>query len=210
MVSFLPLTYSFSHHLFPSLPLLPHSFFYNLSRPILNLYSLDLIRNIYCLNVNKIHSSSTSYTDKKENQNFLIYKEIQNGAFAKSYMTNGLLIYREIFAHLLMQSHIWLTASSYIGKYFRISSYIKKPFLIYDFATASLWISFNMRKILCPFLSVYSQGLLQLVSFHPDNLKPIQSLLRPQWKKYKNQASEFKASISIQIKPERNTSYELQ
>ncbi len=32
-------------------------------------------------------------TDRKENQSFLIYKEIQNGAFAKSYMTNGLLIY---------------------------------------------------------------------------------------------------------------------
>jgi hypothetical protein len=33
------------------------------------------------------------YTDKEENQMFFIYKEIQNGAVAKSYMTNGLLIY---------------------------------------------------------------------------------------------------------------------
>jgi hypothetical protein len=33
------------------------------------------------------------YTDKKENQMFLIYKEIQNGAVANSYITNGLLIY---------------------------------------------------------------------------------------------------------------------
>jgi hypothetical protein len=32
------------------------------------------------------------YTDKKENKIFLIYKEIQKGAVAKSYMTNGLLI----------------------------------------------------------------------------------------------------------------------
>ncbi len=32
-------------------------------------------------------------TDKKENKIFLIYKEIQNGAVAKPYMTNGLLIY---------------------------------------------------------------------------------------------------------------------
>ncbi len=39
------------------------------------------------------------------------------------------------------------TASSYIGKYLRISSYIRKPFLIYDFATAPLWISLYMRKI---------------------------------------------------------------
>jgi hypothetical protein len=38
---------------------------------------------------------------KKENTIFLIYKEIQNGAVAKSYMTNDLLIYGEIFAHFL-------------------------------------------------------------------------------------------------------------
>ncbi len=35
-------------------------------------------------------------TDKKENQIFLIYKEIQSGAVAKSYMTNSLLIYEEM------------------------------------------------------------------------------------------------------------------
>ncbi len=55
------------------------------------------------------------FTDKKENQIFLIYKEIQNGAVAKSYMTIGLLIlyvYGEIFAHFLIYyialPHIWL------------------------------------------------------------------------------------------------------
>jgi hypothetical protein len=36
----------------------------------------------------------TLYTDKKENQIFLIYKEIQNGAVAKSYMRKG--IYEEM------------------------------------------------------------------------------------------------------------------
>jgi hypothetical protein len=56
-------------------------------------------------------------TDKKENQFFLIVKEIDNGAVAKSYMTNGLLN---------------------MVKYLGISSYIRKPFLIYDFATAPL------------------------------------------------------------------------
>ena len=55
---------------------------------------------------------------KKENQIFFMYKEIQNGAVAQSYMTNGLLIYGEIFAHFLL--------------------YFRKPFLIYDFATAPL------------------------------------------------------------------------
>jgi hypothetical protein len=58
-----------------------------------------------------------AYTDKKENQIFLIYKEIQSGAVANSYMTNGLFIYGEIFLHF---------------------PYIRKPFLIYDFATAPL------------------------------------------------------------------------
>ncbi len=57
--------------------------------------------------------------DKKENKIFLIYKEIQKGAVAKSYMTNGLL-------------------SSYMTTYLRISSYISKLFLIYDFATAPI------------------------------------------------------------------------
>ncbi len=57
-----------------------------------------------------------------------------------------------------LQSHIWLTASSYMGKYLRISSYFTKPFLIYDFATASLWLSLYMRKILFYFLSVWVAG----------------------------------------------------
>jgi hypothetical protein len=34
--------------------------------------------------------------DKKENKMFLIYKEIQSGAFAKSYMRKGFLIHEEM------------------------------------------------------------------------------------------------------------------
>jgi hypothetical protein len=49
-----------------------------------------------------VGEGSEPYTDKKGNQIFLTYKEIQNGADAKSYMTNGLLIYGEIFAHFLI------------------------------------------------------------------------------------------------------------
>ena len=60
-----------------------------------------------------------SYTDKNENQNFPIYKEIQNGAVAKSYITNGLLIYGEIFPHFLIY---WEAP----------------PYTVYDFATAPL------------------------------------------------------------------------
>ncbi len=35
-------------------------------------------------------------TDKKENKIFLIYKEIQSGAVAKSYVRKGFLIYGEM------------------------------------------------------------------------------------------------------------------
>ncbi len=37
-----------------------------------------------------------TYTDKKENQTFLIYREIQSGAVANSYMRKGFLIYEEM------------------------------------------------------------------------------------------------------------------
>jgi hypothetical protein len=50
----------------------------------------------------KLQPNQANHTDKKENQIFLIYQEIQNGAVAKSYMTNGLRIYGEIFAHFLI------------------------------------------------------------------------------------------------------------
>ena len=58
---------------------------------------------------------SIFYTDKKEDQ-------------ISSYIRK--------FRRNQMQSHIGLTASSdmVIFKYLRISSYISKPFLIYDFA----------------------------------------------------------------------------
>ncbi len=50
--------------------------------------------------------------------------------------------------------HKWLTASSYVVKYLRISSYIRKPYLKNDFATDPTWISLHMRKISFSFLSV--------------------------------------------------------
>jgi hypothetical protein len=39
-------------------------------------------------------------TDKKENSIFLIVKEFQNGAVAKSYMRKGFLIYEEMCKYL--------------------------------------------------------------------------------------------------------------
>ncbi len=58
-----------------------------------------------------------------------------------------------------LQSHIWLTASSYMRKYLHISSYTRKPFLIYDFATAPLWISYIYEESLISFFSSVVRSL---------------------------------------------------
>ncbi len=42
------------------------------------------------------HQLGRLYTDKKKKKIYLIYKEIQSGAFAKSYMRKGFLIYEEM------------------------------------------------------------------------------------------------------------------
>jgi hypothetical protein len=47
----------------------------------------------YLKSLGKRHVLFSTYTDKKENQIFLIYQEIQSGAVAKSYMRKGFLIY---------------------------------------------------------------------------------------------------------------------
>ncbi len=59
-------------------------------------------------------------TDKKENQIFLIYKEIQSGAVTKSYMRKGFLIWgnAQIFIHIQYEeavSHIWLCKCSILN-----------------------------------------------------------------------------------------------
>ncbi len=45
---------------------------------------------------NYVPVSLDVYTDKKENQIFHIFKEIQSGAVAKSYIRKGFLIYEEM------------------------------------------------------------------------------------------------------------------
>jgi hypothetical protein len=68
------------------------------------------------------------YTDEKEKKFFLIYKEIQMGAVAKSSRRKGFLIYEEM------------------GKYLVIHGRPLVILLIYDFATAPFWISLYMRQ----------------------------------------------------------------
>ncbi len=50
-----------------------------------------------------------------------------------------------------LQSHIWLTASSYMGKYLRISSYIRKPFLIYTLQLLHSEFPYKWGKFDCLF-----------------------------------------------------------
>jgi hypothetical protein len=76
---------------------------------------------------------------KIENQISLMYKEIQNGAVAKSY-------------------YIRITKSSYMGKCLRISSYNRKPFLIYDCSTLNFLIyeeNFIFSGFLCSVVIYY-------------------------------------------------------
>ncbi len=57
--------------------------------------------------------TSSRHTDKKENQIFLICKEIQSEAVAKSYMRKGFLIYEEmpnIFPYMRRPLVIFATA----------------------------------------------------------------------------------------------------
>jgi hypothetical protein len=46
--------------------------------------------------------TSTLYTDKKEKKIFPIYKEIQKGTIAKSYMRKGYLTYEEMRKYLVI------------------------------------------------------------------------------------------------------------
>jgi hypothetical protein len=60
-------------------------------------------------------------TDKKEKIIFRMYKEIQMGAVAKSHVRKGFLIYEKMCRYLVIC--------------------IRKPLVIYDFATDPFWIS---------------------------------------------------------------------
>jgi hypothetical protein len=60
--------------------------------------SAEITMQIYCTrgrnlwpHFRYVTSEAGKYTDKKENQIFLIYKEIQSEAVAKSYMRKGFL-----------------------------------------------------------------------------------------------------------------------
>jgi hypothetical protein len=118
-----------------------------------SLYIVNCVRILKALALKFNLIQAVQCTDKKEMKIFLIRKEIQKGSVA---------------------SHIWLTASSHMVKYLRISSYIRKSFLIYDFATDQFnfltyeenfvfFLSLCLSKLTRTFtntgsLSIYHQG----------------------------------------------------
>ncbi len=59
----------------------------------------------------------TAHTDKKEKKIFLIYKEIQTGAVAKSYMRKGFLIYEEMHKYLVIYEEAVAVFSQGTGTY---------------------------------------------------------------------------------------------
>ncbi len=89
-----------------------------------------------------------------------------------------------------LQSHM-TNASSYMVKYLRISSYIRKPFLLYDFATAPIWISYYMRNISFSFLSVLYKYIIASPKYRNGG--------------HNNSLSSWKAAISRH----RATTYEI-
>jgi hypothetical protein len=65
---------------------------YNLGKYIYGQCIAGFSIHLYNLFKERVHLANRKCTDKKENKIFLIYKTLQNGAVAKSYMTNGLFI----------------------------------------------------------------------------------------------------------------------
>ena len=76
----------------------------------------------------------------------------------------------------VQQSHIWLIISSYMTKYLRIFSYIRKPFLIHDFAPDPFCISIYMRNCLffinsvCSVYSCICTGIVLFFTTHVCDL----------------------------------------
>ncbi len=83
--------------------------------------------------------SDDPYTDKKRNEIFLIYLWYSDGI-------SCIVIYEEGLPHIQYGE---------IRNY--LTTYTRRPFLIYDFATDPIWSSLYMRKIFFSFLSVWGK-----------------------------------------------------
>ncbi len=81
-----------------------------------------------------LHHHKRNALEKPSNKGTLIKKKTKFSSFIRKSRKKR------------VQSHLWQTASSYMTKYWRTSSYIRKPFLIYDFATAHIWIPYRIYE----------------------------------------------------------------
>jgi hypothetical protein len=71
-----------------------------------------------------------AYTDKKENEIFLIYKEIQMGSVAKSYLRNGFQICEEIRKYLVIYIYIYIYTRVHLNLW--PVQYVRCGILIYS------------------------------------------------------------------------------
>ncbi len=119
------------------------------------LYNIDTLFSFFSFNWHNL--AKIAGVCPQRNPNPIIRESLQRFCLETTLINKKIKFssYVRKFKMEQLQSHIWLSASSYMGKYLRISSYIRKPFLMYDFATAPFIISLYMRKIWFSFLSVY-------------------------------------------------------
>ncbi len=61
---------------------------------------MDISHSLKLPALGTVRTEMCCFTDKEENTIFLIYKGIQNGAVAKSYMRKGFLVYEEMRKYL--------------------------------------------------------------------------------------------------------------
>jgi hypothetical protein len=109
------------------------------------------------------------YTDKKENQIFLIYKEIQSGAVAKSYIRKGFLIYEKKRKYF----PIYEEAFNHIGMTLQL---LNSDFLIYKenlifFLCQCTYIHNFTKKIHC-----ISCGRIMKINAADGRVEPEQNL----------------------------------
>jgi hypothetical protein len=65
-----------------------------------------------------IRKETRKYTDKKLNKIFLIYREIQSGSVAKSYMRKGFIIYEEMRKYFpIYEEALVIVISLYMRKF---------------------------------------------------------------------------------------------
>ncbi len=110
----------------------------------------------------------TVCTDKKENQIFIIYKKIQSGAVAKSYMRRkGFLICEEMRKYFPIYekavSHIWLCNCStlkFLFSFFQCSRRDSMEFIIESVRhnLTILWLIYSTRSRIRNYTLIYSMS----------------------------------------------------